>query len=123
MNERAVTFHDCRQGKIPKMLTDKKNSLFNDVGRMILACTDKDKQKRPTASQIASYDAVNESKIAKLRDHLRETEMKILKYDLAKSKSLINEQKNLLREKEDIIEQLREELSALKKHSNMNCSL
>lgn len=119
-HERAATFHDCRQGKIPKWLTDKKNSFANDVGKMILKCTNKEKRNRPTASEIASYDVVSESKIAKLRDHLREAEIQKLKYDLEKSKSLINAQKDLLREKEDTIGKLREELNTLKKHPNMN---
>jgi serine/threonine protein kinase len=106
-HERAATFHDCRQGKLPNNLLLGK---LKDIGKLILACTHVDRRKRPTALDIVKLDIFNESKIAQLR----EIEIEKLQVDLKSSLTLIELQKKQLREKDDIIDILQRELSVLK---------
>lgn len=107
-HERAATFHDCRQGKLPNNLHLGK---LKDIGKLILACTHIDRRKRPTALDIVKLDIFNESKIAQLR----EIEIEKLQSDLESSLTLIELQKKQLREKDDTIYRLQNELSVFKR--------
>jgi len=104
-HERAATFQDCRNGKLPQTLLEK-NSLLLDIGKLILACTNNDTWKRPTASEIVKLDLFNESKIA----HLQEIEIEKLEEDLATHKALVELQKCQIKEKDEEILKLQKEL-------------
>lgn len=98
-HERAATFQDCRRGKLPyKMLKDEN---FN-IGTLILLCTEKKREKRPTASEILKI--VEHDFHSKIVEKLRK--------DVAEKNSLIEVQK-------ETIEKLQKELMELK-HANMN---
>eukprot|EP00551_Chaetoceros_affinis_P008680 CAMPEP_0203683584 /NCGR_PEP_ID=MMETSP0090-20130426/47598_1 /ASSEMBLY_ACC=CAM_ASM_001088 /TAXON_ID=426623 /ORGANISM="Chaetoceros affinis, Strain CCMP159" /LENGTH=355 /DNA_ID=CAMNT_0050552733 /DNA_START=1720 /DNA_END=2787 /DNA_ORIENTATION=+ len=115
LHERAATFHDCRRGKLPKILTGK-HTLLNDVGKLILACTESDRRKRPTASDLVRLNVFSETKIAQLR----EIEIEKLESELTRSKSIIERQMVELTEKDIIIERLQEELRAMQGSGNGN---
>ena len=120
-HERAATFHDCRRGKLPKYLIGKtSNELLRNIGKVILACTQIDRCQRPSASDIVSLDVFSEPKMTELR----EMEMEKLEIEFDKSKTLIEIQKDQLKEKDDIIQKLREELRIIQlqqqQHANNN---
>ncbi len=108
LHERAATFHDCRRGTLPKILTGK-NEVLNDIGKLILECTDSDLCKRPTASKLVKSNIFSETKIAKLR----EMDMEKLESELACCTSVVERQRLELMEKEEVIKRLREELKAV----------
>ena len=112
-HERAATFHDCRRGILPKILTCE-NTLLYDVGKLILSCTKNDVNKRPTASDIAQLDLFSDTKIAEIR----EIEVKKLESELKECQELVEAQRSTLLEKDELIKALQVQLEKAAKYQN-----
>ena len=108
-HERAATFHDCRKGKLPNTLAGD-NPFLEKIGSLILICTEKDRWKRPTAIDIVRADTFNEEKLSQLR----EIEMEKLHNKLTKCQDELGEKDAIIRGKDDIIQNLKEELRLAK---------
>ena len=91
-HERISTFRDCRRGTLPKSLND------NYITSIILACTNKDPSKRPTA----------ESLVALTLDGTEE-----LRHRLDDSKHKLEQYKLIIAEKDRIIEELTRKVESM----------
>lgn len=109
-HERAATFHDCRKGILPYNLRSS-SSILQDIGDLILSCTQLHPEKRPTSSSIARIDIFSSSKVTKMQESLVES----LESKLQKKEEEIQIIAQKLRDSELIIKRQAEELRMLKK--------
>uniref|UniRef100_A0A7S3Q9M8 non-specific serine/threonine protein kinase n=1 Tax=Chaetoceros debilis TaxID=122233 RepID=A0A7S3Q9M8_9STRA len=108
-HERASIFHDCRRGKLPPTLSSS-SSILQDIGDLILSCTQIQPEKRPTSSSIAQIDIFSSSKVAKMQESL----VVGLESKLQKKEKEIQVMAQKLRDSEFTIERQAKELRMLK---------
>lgn len=104
-HERVQTFQDCRRGKLPGWLVSEYPSLASLIQR----CTDKQPQNRPSAEALlcssdllhATASAESQETLDHLRGQLKEKEEKL------------EQQKNVIAEKDKIIEELQRKMDKL----------
>jgi len=100
-HERVEAFHGCRHDrKVPR----KVQRLFPKAAALILACTEPDPQKRPTASAILRNELFQESS----------TEILRLKVELSNKEMIVQRQRAMLEEKDQTIRELQQKLAVTK---------
>lgn len=106
-HERARAFHDCRQGRdlAPWMRRDHP-----EAHALILACTQADWTRRPSASDIQAAGLFHEGGNG---TEIFWTELRTLRMEAARKDRLIESQAERLKEKADIIEDLRRRLALI----------
>jgi len=104
-HERARAFHDCRHGRdlAPWMRRDHP-----EAHALILACTQADWTRRPSASDIQAAGLFREG--GNGTDNFW-AELRTLRMEAARKDRLIESQAERLKEKDDIIEDLRRRLA------------
>ena len=110
-HERAVAFHDCRyDGELASWM----KRTYPDVSSLVLACTQKDWTKRPTASEILSADVFQEglSGVEIYRAELKALNQElVVKDDLIQSQNDVIQSQNWeLAEKDELIQHLKNRL-------------
>jgi hypothetical protein len=97
-HERAVTFSDCRRGKLPSWIS----WTYPEVSKLVLACTNEDPLLRPSASEIISLEIFQESFSAEIY----KAEIQSLQHDLKVKESEVEHLKQIIQQQEEIIRQL-----------------
>jgi serine/threonine protein kinase len=106
-HERARAFHDCRHGRdlAPWMRRDHP-----EAHALILACTQADWTRRPSASDIQAAGLFHEGGNG---TEIFWAELRTLRMEGARKDRLIESQAERLKEKADIIEDLRRRLALI----------
>lgn len=103
-HERAKAFHACRRdGELEPGL----KQYFPEVAALILACTNKDCSRRPSAKDIQTEFQERSG------DDIFRAELRALKIEVASKDALIQSQIEQMREKDKKIEHLQKRLVAL----------
>ena len=106
-HERAKAFHDCRNNR---ELAPWMKRHLPEVSALILACTQTDWTLRPSASDIQAAALVDER--ANGAEIFR-AELRALKVDITKKDKLIQSQREQMKEKDEMIENLKRRLAEL----------
>ncbi|KAL3796137.1 hypothetical protein HJC23_000640 [Cyclotella cryptica] len=104
-HERAKAFHNCRHRR---ELEPSLQRTYPEVSTLVLACTQNDRSRRPTTSDIQNAGVYHER--GSCAEIIR-GELSALRVEIAHRDSLIEKQKDLLDEKEREIQDLRRRLS------------
>jgi hypothetical protein len=100
-HERAVTFHDCRRGKLPSWMT----WTYPEVSKLVLACTNQDPSLRPSASNIISMEIFQESSNAEIY----KAEIQSLRHELEKKEAEVEKLNQIIQQQEELILRLEKE--------------
>lgn len=113
-HERATAFHACRRdGDLEPGL----KQYFPEVAALILACTNKDCSRRPSARDIQIEFQERSG------DEIFRAELRALKMEVASKDKMIQSQMEQMREKDKRIEHLQNRLAALetRKEGHADC--
>ena len=119
-HERATTFHNCRQGKLPQWIV----RTYPEVATLVLACTKSAPAERPTANDIEILDIFQQSKGAEIY----KAEIQSMHSELEQRDAIIQMQRRQLAEKDNKINQQMEELRIVRAelerltYKTKNCS-
>lgn len=104
-HERAKGFHECRHNR---ELAPRTQQYHPEVSALILACTQADWSRRPTASTVLASGMFQEKggRIDMFRSELR-----ALQVETSRKDALIQSQREQMKEKDEIIESLRHRLA------------
>lgn len=102
-HERAKAFYNLRHGR---ELEPWMHRTYPEVATLVLACTQTDRRKRPTASEILNAGVFHEESCAEVF----KSEVNALKNEIGRRDNLIDQQKDMLKEKDREIEELRKRL-------------
>jgi serine/threonine protein kinase len=106
-HERAKAFHDCRHGRelAPWMMRDHP-----EASALILACTEADWTRRPSASDIQAAGLFHEKRGNVVLENYW-SELTTLRMETARKDRLIESQARQLKDKDDMIEDLKRRLA------------
>lgn len=118
-HERAKAFHNCRHRR---ELEPWLQGTYPEVSALVLACTQNERSRRPTTSDIQNAGVYHER--GSCAEIIR-AELSALKVEIAHRDNLIEKQKDLLEKKDKVIEDLRRRLSEVESrnviHSYHSC--
>mmetsp|Transcript_16936 Transcript_16936/g.36712 ORF Transcript_16936/g.36712 Transcript_16936/m.36712 type:complete len:690 (-) Transcript_16936:161-2230(-) len=103
-HERAKAFHECRRDRA---VAPWMKRYYPEVSALILACTQEDWERRPTAMDIRAAGVFQEKGNGV---EIFRAELRALKVEMARKDGVIQSQKEEMREKEEMIENLRRRL-------------
>ncbi len=104
-HERANAFHDCRHhGELAPWM----KRTYPEVSSLVLACTQKDERRRPTASDIQAASVFQERGSGA---EIFRAELRVLKGELTRKDSVIRAQRDQISEKDEMIERLTRRLA------------
>jgi serine/threonine protein kinase len=116
-HERAKAFHNCRHRR---ELEPWMHRTYPEVSALVLACTQPERSRRPTAKDIQNAGVFRQRGNC---TELFRAELTTLKGEIAKRDSVIDEQRELLRAKDKEIEELRQRLSEMDVHKETDTNL
>jgi len=97
-HERAKAFHDCRHNR---ELAPWMKQYYPEVSNLILACTQTDWNRRPSASDIQAVGMFQEG------SEIFRAELRALKAEMTRKDELIQRQKEQMKEKDKLIQTLK----------------
>lgn len=97
-HERAVTFSDCRHGKLPSWIS----WTYPEVSKLVLACTNQDPSLRPSATDIISLEIFQESSSAEIY----KAEIQSLQHELKNKENEVENLKQIIQQQEELIRRL-----------------
>jgi len=104
-HERGKAFHDCRHNR---ELAPWMKRYYPEVSTLILACTQADWSRRPSASDIQAAGVFQEKGNGV---EIFRAELRALKVEITRKDTLIQSQKEQMEEKDGMIEKLRRRLA------------
>jgi len=104
-HERAKAFHECRRDRV---VAPWMKRYYPEVSALILACTQEDWERRPTAMDIQAAGVFQEKGNGA---EIFRAELRALKVEMARKDGVIQSQKEEMREKDEMIENLRRRLA------------
>lgn len=114
-HERAKAFHDCRYDReLPSLMKRR----YPEVSTLILSCTQIDWRRRPTSDDIQSacislFQKQQRRGSTSSGAEVYRAELRALEDEMTKKDRLVRSQREELKEKDDIIENLKRRLAEL----------
>lgn len=112
-HERASAFHNLRHHRSVEPWMHRS---YPEVASLVLACTNTDRNKRPTATDILKASVFHDEVSC---TELYRVEVKSLKDEIGRRDNLIDRQRDLLQERDREIEELRRRLERVEAGNNV----